>query len=141
MFQKARPPPAPGQVTQRLASFGPIKALVFGAFAEVNDSFDKLMHLMAGHGAAVHWRSLLVNDPGAAKGIMMWRLRRTIGMATHRANAELILSRTPLMGGRATAAAGGRARARASFFGRPGPSDTRYAYDSSRRSHDSRPEF
>ena len=34
-FAGSYTPPAPGPVTQRLASFGPIKALVFGAFAEV----------------------------------------------------------------------------------------------------------
>ena len=47
------------------------------------------MHLMASHGAAVHWRSLLENDASAAKGIMMWRLRRTIGMAIHKARPSL----------------------------------------------------
>ena len=111
--------------------------LVFGAFADVNDGFEKLISNMASHGAAVHWRSLMVNSVTSAKGVLQWRIRRTIGMAIHKANADLVLGRLPLIGARASAHAARRARARAAMFGDSGPSDTSYrnAYTRSRRGH------
>ena len=134
-FSASFTPPAPGPVTPRLGSFGPVLPLVFGAFADVNDGFEKLISNMASHGAAVHWRSLMVNSVTSAKGVLQWRIRRTIGMAIHKANADLVLGRLPLIGARASAHAARRARARAAMFGDSGPSDTSYAYTRSRWSH------
>ena len=66
---------------------------------------------------------------------MVWKIRRSLGMAIHRANASLTLDRLPLMGGRASAAAGRRARARTAYYGSSGPADSSYAYSRSRASH------
>jgi hypothetical protein len=134
-FSASFTPPAPGPVAERLASFGPVLPLVFGAFADVNVGFEKLISNLASHGASVHWRSLMANSITNAKGVLQWRIRRTIGMAIHRANADLVLDRLPLIGARASAHAARRARARAAMFGDSGPSDTSYAYTRSRRSH------
>ena len=109
--------------------------LVFGAFADVNVGFEKLISNLASHGASVHWRSLMANSITNAKGVLQWRIRRTIGMAIHKANADLVLDRLPLIGARASAHAARRVRARAAMFGDSGPSDTSYAYTRSRRSH------
>ena len=83
----------------------------------------------------------MATDSSNAKGVLQWRIRRTLGMAIHRANANLVLDRLPLIGARASAHAARRARARASMFGQAGPSDTGYAYSRSRRSHASGPGF
>ena len=140
-FSTSFTPPAPGPVERRLRTFGPVLPLVFGAFADVNSQFEKLISDMAAHGAVVLWRSLMATDSSNAKGVLQWRIRRTLGMAIHRANANLVLDRLPLIGARASAHAARRARARASMFGQAGPSDTGYAYSRSRRSHASGPGF
>ena len=84
--------------------------LVFGAFADVNGWFEKLISNLASHGASVHWRSLMANSITNAKGVLQWRIRRTIGMAIHKANADLVLDRLPLIGARASAHAARRVR-------------------------------
>ena len=47
---------------------------------------------------------MMAPTPAAAYGALHWKLRRTIGMAMHRANADLILHRIPRIGSRAASA-------------------------------------
>lgn len=133
-------PPAPGPVQERLHHLGPILPLVFGAFNDVNQELEGLVSAMASAGAVSLWRQMLQPDYASAKGVLMWQLRRDIGMEMHRANADLILDRVRRVGGRAEAAAGRRAHSARTFFGASGPSEASYAFrQSSRGAEFSRP--
>ena len=66
-------------------------ALVFGPFNEVNSKFNMLIDAIPTHGATNLWRSMIARDATTAKGPLLQRLRRTIGMAMHRANANSLI--------------------------------------------------
>ena len=67
-----------GPIARRLSEFGPIVPLVFGWFAEIDAEFDTLLSEVAEVGAARHWQDMNAASPMAAKGTMMWALRRKI---------------------------------------------------------------
>ena len=106
----------PGPVERRLMSYGKIHPLVFGAFNDVNQGFEDLIKALADYGAAQLWRPMLARNMNEARGALFWKLRRTIGMAMHRANADLVLHRVPRVGGRTAAAEDRRALASKLFF-------------------------
>ena len=123
------------QVEQRLQSFGAILPLVFGPFNEVNSRFNTLVDAMATHGATSLWRSMLAKDAAMAKGPLLNRMRRSIGMAMHRANADLILNRVSLVGPHAEGAANRRAQTEARWWGPAGPASVHHDSAASRRYH------
>lgn len=61
------------QVEARLRSFGAILPVVFGAFNNVNPRFSTLESTKL-------WRSMMARDENAAKGPLLHRMRRAIGM-------------------------------------------------------------
>ena len=132
--------PAKGRVRRRLEQLAGTDAksllpLVFGPFNDVNDGFEKLINAMAAHGAAIMWRPMMAPTPAAAYGALHWKLRRTIGMAMHRANADLILHRIPRIGSRTASARCRRNVAREAFFHSSGPSATYARYQQAQRGH------
>ena len=115
-------PPPPGPVQSRPAQLGPIHPLVFGAFNDVNEGFEDLVRAMVDYGASQLWRPMLARNIAEARGALYWKIRRTIGMTMHRANADLILHRAPRVGGRAAAAEDRRELASRLQFDSGGPS-------------------
>ena len=114
--------PPPGPVQSRLAQLGPIHPLVFGAFNDVNKGFEDLVRAMVDYGASQLWRPMLARNIAEARGALYWKIRRTIGMTMHRANADLILHRVPRVGSRAAAAEDRRELASRLQFESGGPS-------------------
>ena len=74
------------------------------------------------YGASQLWRPMLARNIAEARGALYWKIRRTIGMTMHRANADLILHRAPRVGGRAAAAEDRRELASRLQFDSGGPS-------------------
>ena len=77
---------------------------------------------------------MLLNDPVHAKGVLVWKLRQRIGMAVHRANAEMLLARIPHVGQRAASNAAREKRSQHHFFGSAGPRSASYLHTRSRHS-------
>ena len=123
------------QVEARLRSFGAVLPLVFGPFNDVNSRFNTLVDALATHGATNLWRSMLARDASKAKGPLLHRMRRSIGMAMHRANADLILNRVTLIGPHAEGAATRRAQTEARWWGPAGPAGINAESAASRRYH------
>ena len=109
--------------------------LVFGPFNDVNAGFEKLLKAIAAYGATIMWRPMMAPTPEAARGALFWKLRRTIGMTMHRANANLILHRIPRIGTRAAAANTRRELAHNEFFHSSGPSALYASYHSAQQGH------
>ena len=101
---------------------------MFGAFNDVNQGFEDLIKAMADYGATQLWRPMLARNVAEARGALFWKLRRTIGMTMHRANADLVLHRVPLAGGRAAAAQSRRELASRLQFGDGGPASITASY-------------
>ena len=110
-------------------------ALVFGPFNEVNSKFNMLIDAIPTHGATNLWRSMIARDATTAKGPLLQRLRRTIGMAMHRANANLILNRITQVGYHAEGAATRRAQVENRWWGPAGPAGIHAEVVASRQYH------
>ena len=94
---------------------------MFGAFNDVNEGFEDLVKALVDYGASQLWRPMLARNIAEARGALYWKIRRTIGMTMHRANADLILHRVPRVGGRAEAAEDRRELASRLHFDTGGP--------------------
>jgi hypothetical protein len=64
--------PAPGQLVQRL---------VFGAFGDASPDFDVLVQATATTGARKHWQKMQCKSPTEAFGIIVWKIRKLLGVA------------------------------------------------------------
>ena len=84
-----------GAVKARLKSFGPIRALVFGAYGEVSEDVEDLLSLAADELARRRWRAMGATTEAEVRGYFMATLRRKLGliimreMARHRLNRIL----------------------------------------------------
>ena len=87
-----------GPVEQRLASFGPVRGIVTGHFAEGSDHLEALLTGAAHSGALKHWASMRAREPADAHGTIAWLLRRRWGMAAWRSIARLVLDRLEYVG-------------------------------------------
>jgi len=119
-----------GPIARRLSEFGPVIPLVFGWFAEINAEFDTLLSEVAEVGAARHWQDMNAASPMAAKGTMMWALRRKIASAATRANVRFLHDRLCFAVGGSSqpqAAYERRRAARARFFADGDPASASWA--------------
>ena len=87
------PETRPGPVEARLISYGEVKPLVVGHYAEVSAFVEELACVAAAAGAAKHWRAMRCRDLDSAYGVVLQVLRRSWGMAAFRENARLVVRR------------------------------------------------
>jgi len=87
-----------GPVSRRLASFGAVRGLVFGHWAEVSTHVEALLAGAAQCGAQRHWVAMRANEPDDALGTLVWVLRRRWGMTAWRAAVRLLLDRLEYVG-------------------------------------------
>eukprot|EP00973_Karenia_brevis_P080207 11126075-Karenia_brevis.AAC.1 len=103
-----------GPVEAKLRSFGDIRGLVFGSWAETSQDVDWLLHEIAALGSRRRPGRANAGDEEDVQLRMLGALRRRWGLAAARANAMLLLDRLRYVG-RGAMAADGR---RAASFGR-----------------------
>ena len=87
-----------GPVGTRLASFGPVRGLVVGHFAEGSEHLEALLTGTAHCGALRHWAGMRAREPADAHGTVAWILRRRWGMAAWKSTARLLLDRLEYVG-------------------------------------------
>ena len=78
---------------------------------------------------------MLSTGSDAAKAPLVNRIRRSIGMSIHRANANLILNRVNLVGPHAAGAATRRAQSEEYWWGQAGPQNLHWDSAASNRYH------
>ena len=93
-----------GPVARRLASYGPVRGLVFGHWAEATSHVEALLSGCAHTGSLRHWIGMRARDPSDALGPLAWTLRRRWGMTAWRSAARLLLDRLEYVGRGAEAA-------------------------------------
>ena len=77
--------------------------LAFGAYGEASKSVHTLVKKMAAIGALAWKRKLPTASLAGAQGRLAWMIRRRIGMASFRAQAQLLLDRVEFVGSGAPA--------------------------------------
>ena len=82
-----------GPVERCLLLFGDVPPLVVGAFGEHNAYFDELPRATALAGSERHWRRMRCTSQEHYRSLLVAMLRRTMGLAAGRANAQLVLRR------------------------------------------------
>jgi hypothetical protein len=92
------PDDRPGPLESKLISYGPVRGLVFGHWAEASEHVESLLSGCAYTGALRHGPAMGASDPIDALGTLAWLLRRRWGMAAWRANARLLLDRLEHVG-------------------------------------------
>jgi hypothetical protein len=92
---------APGPVARKLAEFGRVQGLAFGAYGEASEDVFALLDEIARVGAIRGWRDMGCNNELAARGILTQMTRHALGIAVVRANARLLLDRVVTVTGRA----------------------------------------
>ena len=97
-----------GPVSRRLAGYGRVRGLVFGAFGEASEDVHDLVQTLASSYSARHWIDMHARDPNEAKAIVARMLYRSWGLAAVRANATLKLGGISFVGAGSAAAAGRR---------------------------------
>ena len=84
-----------GPVEQHLKSFQCkgklVQQLVFGAFGDVSEDFDVLVQDTATTGARKHWRKMQCKSPAEAFGLIVWKIRKLLGVAILLAQARLVM--------------------------------------------------
>ena len=68
-------------VARRLASYGPVRGLVFGHWGEASAHVEDLLSGCAHSGSLRHWVAMRAREPTDALGPLAWALRRPWGMA------------------------------------------------------------
>jgi hypothetical protein len=82
-------------------------------------TFDVLVQDTATTGARKHWRKMQCKSPTEAFGIIVWKIRKVLGVAMTLAQARLVINRVQWVGPGAVAASDRRKRARANERLRP----------------------
>ena len=100
-----------GPVSRRLASYGAVRGLVVGHWAEGSSHMEDLLSGAAHTGSLRHWGAMRAREPTDALGTLAWILRRRWGMAAWRSAARLLLDRLEFVGRGAVAALSRRAAA------------------------------
>ena len=78
-----------GPVERELNNFPEIEGLIFGAYGEVSQHVDDLMHTAADKAASVHWRSMGAPSQQNAKAMYVTRFREWLGIECVRSHAKL----------------------------------------------------
>ena len=100
-----------GPVERRLASFGPVRGLVVGHFAEGSEHLEALLTGAAHCGALRHWAGMRAREPADAHGTVAWLLRRRWGMTAWKSTVRLLLDRLEYVGNGSMRAHGRRVAA------------------------------
>ena len=85
-------------VKTRLESFTPVRGVVAGQFGECSDDVHSLIDVCADAIAAKEWRALGARSAKEARGFIVAKLRRRIGLVVVREMARHRLKRVPLIG-------------------------------------------
>ena len=104
---------SPGHVEQKLASYGRIHALAFGAFGEASQDVHSLVNDLACGRAARDWPRLLCRDQDVAKALLDRSLYRSLGLEAVRSQARLKLAGLSHVGTGVAAASRRRANSEA----------------------------
>jgi len=107
------PEGTPGPVTQKLASYGRIRGLVFGAFGEASPDVHELAEVLATSSASRQWVRMGSRDPLEAAATLKRTLYRSWGLMAVRAQARLKLAGLSHVGTGASAARARRSGATA----------------------------
>ena len=83
---------APGPVTHKLAGYGRIWGLAFGAYGEASPDVHELAHVLATSCASRQWGRMGCRDPQEAAATLKRSLYRSWGLAAIRAQARLKLA-------------------------------------------------
>ena len=87
-----------GPVGRRLAEFGATRGLVFGHYSEASDDVHDLIDVATDELARRVWRQMGARSQAEARGILVARARRRMGVAAARAFARHRLARVPYIG-------------------------------------------
>ena len=91
-------------MSQKLASFGRVRGLVFGAYGEASEDVHHLVHALADSYGGRTWAHAGFRDPDEARASAARKLYRSWGLMAMRANARLKLFNLTYVGqGAATA--------------------------------------
>ena len=85
-------------VRVRLQQLGPIRSLVWGAYAEASDDVHQLADVVAGEMARREWRVRGARSEAEARSYYVARLRRSWGIMVAREMARFRLRRVPFIG-------------------------------------------
>ena len=100
-----------GPIETRLAAFGRIHGLCFGAFSEASDDVSTLVDMMAASGAELMWRDMGARTKTEAMGIIKHSLVVELGTVAARAMARCKLLRVGLYASGDSQAAAARRQA------------------------------
>ena len=101
----------PGPVALKLAGFGRLWGLVFGAYGEASEDVHELVRTLSTSYAARHWTRLGAREPAEAAAACASTLCRSWGLTAARGQARLLLAGLGHVGAGAAAAAGRRSSA------------------------------
>ena len=101
----------PGPVSRKLASYGRIWGLTFGAYGEASPDVHELLSILAMTYASRHWVRLGGRDPQDATATLSRSMYRSWGLMAVRRQARLKLSCLAHVGAGAVAASSRRADA------------------------------
>ena len=97
-LDQAHSPPGTTPIADRLASFGQVRALVFGQYAECSADVDSLVTHAAHEIARRRWRLQGARSEAEARSYWVGICRRRIGVAAARAFARFRIRRLPFIG-------------------------------------------
>ena len=98
------PEGTPGPVTQKLASYGRIRGLAFGAYGEASQDVHDLVSILAVNCASRQWVRMGSRDPEEAAATLKRSLYRSWGLMAMRSQARLKLAGLSHVGAGASAA-------------------------------------
>jgi len=104
----------PGPISRKLAGYGRIWGLAFGAYGEASPDVHELLSMLAATYASRHWVRLRAQDPEDATAALSRALYRSWGLMAVRVHARLKLAGLAQVGAGAAAASSRRHGAEAS---------------------------
>ena len=94
----AHSPAGTSPILDRLESFSPTRALVFGSRGDTSPDVDLVIQACAQRRAQREWRALGARSQAEAYGVIVGGLRRFVGVSIAREFARHRLRRVPLVG-------------------------------------------
>ena len=94
----------PGPVTQKLATYGRVRGLAFGAYGEASTDVHELVQVLAKSCASRQWARMGARDPQEAAALLQRSLYRSWGLMAMRGQARLKLMGMSQVGSGAAAA-------------------------------------
>ena len=114
-----------GPMQQALKDKGGVHPIIFGAYGDTNDGFNKLLSSVAEIGSTRLQAALGTQTQDQARLVLLWQLRRKMAAAVIRANMDCLQLRMGYLGNTTGYGAPRRRRqqARRRFFGNLDPSE------------------